>query len=213
MTHSGATAPVQDLVPAFSDDLSDEPTKTRILDAAHECFMQLGIRKTTLHTVARVADVSRGTVYRYFADREALIDATIEHRSRKYYTDAAAAMDRRDSLPEQIGAFAEVISRNVSDFHDNRLVDGEHRLMRLSASDRAGALRRMSHFLVAYVVAAKQRGEVDPGVDDREAAEYLARLLMSITTTPVSSSFDVRKPATVGRFMQRYAVSGLGLRL
>jgi AcrR family transcriptional regulator len=63
------------------EDIEHEPTKRKILEAAHECFLQLGIGKTTLQNVARAADVSRGTVYRYFADREELIDATIEHRS------------------------------------------------------------------------------------------------------------------------------------
>lgn len=206
MTRRASTLPLNE---AVLDDELEEPTKTRILEAAHECFMQLGIRKTTLHTVARVAEVSRGTVYRYFADREELIDATIEHRAHKYYSDAADAMAGQATLPEQVGAFAEVISRNVSDFHDHRLLDGEQRLMRLSASDKAGALRRMSHFLVPYVQAAKERGEVGADVDDREGAEHLARLLMSITTTPVSSAFDVRRPASVRAFMSRYAVQGL----
>src|SRR4051794_11196195 len=91
------------------DEFEEEPTKLKILEAAHKCFMQLGVAKTTLHDVARVAEVSRGTVYRYFNDREDLIDATIEHRSRRYYSSAAAAMAERATLPEQIGAFGEVI--------------------------------------------------------------------------------------------------------
>jgi len=200
----------QELVPGWPADGPEEPTKTKILEAALDCLMQLGVRKTTLHDVARMAKVSRGTVYRYFSDREALIDATIEHRSRKYYTQAAVAMAKRMTLPEQIAAFSEVISRNVADFRSNRLLEGDQRLMRLSATDRAGALRRMSHFLVSYVDDAQRRGEVSADLDSREGAEYLARLLMSITTTPVSSGFDIRRPATVGAFMERYAVFGLG---
>jgi AcrR family transcriptional regulator len=190
-------------------DVAEEPTKHKILEAAHKCFMQLGISRTTLHDVARVAEVSRGTVYRYFTDREELIDATIEHRSRKYYSSAAAAMAARSTLRAQIGAFGEVVSRHVLDFQSNRLLDGDQRLMRLSASDHEGALRRMSHFLLPYVQEAKARGEV-PDVDEAEATEYIARLLMSITTTPVSTSFNIKRPASVGAFMERYAVFGVG---
>lgn len=172
--------------------------------------MQLSIQKTTLHDVARVADVSRGTVYRYFSDREELIDATIEHRSRQYYSTAAAAMSTCTTLAAQMGAFGEVISRHVADFQSNRLLSGDQRLMRLSASDPEGALRRMSHFLLPYLRDAKERGEIADSVDEGGATEYLARLLMSVTTMPSSASFNVRRPATVRAFMERFAVFGLG---
>ena len=78
-------------------------------------------------------------------------------------------MDAYDTLAEQVGAFGEVVGRNVADFSRHRLRDDESMFMRLSASDRDGALRRMSHFLVPYVEAAKSRGEVREDVDPDEA--------------------------------------------
>lgn len=188
---------------------TDDSTRTRILQAALECFMQLGISRTSLHDVARHAQVSRGTVYRYFSERQELIDATIELRGQRYYQEAAAKMDVHDTLAEQVGAFGEIVGRNVADFSRHRLRDDESMFMRLSASDRDGALRRMSHFLVPYVEAAKARGEVRRDVDPEEAAEWLARMLMSVTAMQSSSVFDVRKPKSVGRFMATYGVAGL----
>ena len=114
----------------------DDSTRTKILKAALECFMQLGISRTSLHDVARHAQVSRGTVYRYFSERQELIDATIELRAQKYYDEAAKKMDAFDTLSEQIGAFGEVVGRNVADYVRHRLRDDDSMLMRLSASDR-----------------------------------------------------------------------------
>ena len=188
---------------------ADDSTRTRILQAALECFMQLGISRTSLHDVARHAQVSRGTVYRYFSERQELIDATIELRGQQYYQEAAAKMDAYDTLAEQVGAFGEVVGRNVADFSRHRLRDDESMFMRLSASDRDGALRRMSHFLVPYVEAAKSRSEVRKDVDPDEAAEWLARMLMSVTAMQSSSVFDVRRPKSVGQFMATYGVAGL----
>src|SRR3979411_2120430 len=156
---------------------TDASTRTRILQAALECFMQIGISRTSLHDVARHAQVSRGTVYRYFSERQELIDAAIELRGQRYYQEAATKMDAYDTLAEQVGAFGETVGRNVADFSRNRLRDDESMFMRLSASDRDGALRRMSHFLVPYVEAAKARGEVRKDVDPEEGAEWLARML------------------------------------
>ena len=171
--------------------------------------MQLGISRTSLHDVARHTQVSRGTVYRYFSERQELIDATIELRGQRYYQEAAAKMDVFDTLAEQVGAFGEVVARNVADFSRHRLRDDESMFMRLSASDRDGALRRMSHFLLSYVEAAKARGEVRRNVDPEEAAEWLARMLMSVTAMQSSSVFDVRRPKSVGAFMATYGVAGL----
>ncbi|MGX6510943.1 TetR/AcrR family transcriptional regulator [Rhodococcus sp. SJ-2] len=53
-----------------------------ILVAAESCFEQFGITKTTMADVARAANMSRATVYRYFSDRESLITASIVRRAR-----------------------------------------------------------------------------------------------------------------------------------
>ena len=50
-------------------------TRLRILEAAVACFTQFGNERTTLNDVARVASVTRQTIYRYFPDRAALLEA------------------------------------------------------------------------------------------------------------------------------------------
>ncbi len=51
-------------------------TEEKILDAAERCFEQFGIAKTTIKDVANAAGVSPMTIYRKFADRDALFSAT-----------------------------------------------------------------------------------------------------------------------------------------
>jgi AcrR family transcriptional regulator len=186
-----------------------DATRTRILEAALECFGQLGIAKTNLQDVARAAGISRGTVYRYFPERRALIDAAIEHRAESYYALAATRMAAQKTLAGQLGALGEVFAESVTGIQDHRLGPDDMALMRLSGEDRAGALGRMARFLVPYIQTAKSRGEVRTNIDVREASEWVARVLMSITTTPASSAFDVHDPKSVSRFMRRYAVNGL----
>lgn len=186
-----------------------DATRTKILEAALECFGQLGIAKTNLQDVARAAGISRGTVYRYFPERRALIDAAIEHRAESYYAMAATRMAAQKTLAGQLGALGEVFAESVTGIQDHRLGPDDMALMRLSGEDRAGALLRMARFLVPYLQTAKTRGEVRGNVDVHEASEWIARVLMSITTTPTSDAFDVHDPKTVSRFMRRYAVGGL----
>jgi AcrR family transcriptional regulator len=188
----------------------EEQRKAQILEAAMQCFVQLGISKTSVQDVARMARVSRGTVYRYFEDRQRLIDAAIEFGSRQYYDDAAKAMASKPTLAAQAAAFAEVAARMIAEHRTrNRLAEGDEALLHRYAADTEGTLRRTTSFLLPYVEAAKERGEVGRDVDPKQAAEGLARLIMSITTTQVAVSFDMSKPKAVARFFEQFAVNGL----
>lgn len=51
------------------------PAADPLLDAARECVLAVGVRRTTLTDVARRAGVSRMTVYRRFPDVTALLQA------------------------------------------------------------------------------------------------------------------------------------------
>ena len=190
----------------------DDSTRTRILDAALQCFMQLGIDKTSLLDVARTADLSRGTVYRYFDDRQALVDATVIYNTENYYAEAVSAMSSYPTLVEQIGAFAEVFARNIGNYRRNWMVNDDRELLRLIATDRDGGLRRMSNFIAPYVEASKERGEISSSTDAREAGEWIARMFMSLTVMPNSAAFDPRKPRSFRVFLERYVVDGLAPR-
>jgi len=54
------------------------PRPARILDAASRCFSQKGFQNTTIIDVAAAAGVSRPLVYKYFGDKDRLIDSVIQ---------------------------------------------------------------------------------------------------------------------------------------
>ena len=60
-----------------------ELTRTSILDAAVDCFYELGYRNTTTEHVSRKAGVSRGAMLHHFPTRLDLIKATVLHLNRK----------------------------------------------------------------------------------------------------------------------------------
>ena len=60
-----------------------ELTRTSILDAAVDCFYELGYRTTTTEHVSNRAGVSRGAMLHHFPTRLHLIKATVLHLNRK----------------------------------------------------------------------------------------------------------------------------------
>lgn len=184
--------------------------RDQILEAANECFTQLGIQRTSVQDVARMANVSRGTVYRYFEDRSVLIQAAIEFGAQRFYQEVAKAMAKKRTLAEQLGAMAEVHAIILLDHRTrNRLMADDSELMRHMVSDGDSAVRRTTAFLVPYVEDAQKRGEVGAGIDVRAASEWLARIIYSFSTVNQAQTFDMSKPETVRRYVETFAVNGL----
>lgn len=63
-----------------------ENTRTSILDAALDCFYDLGYAKTTTEQVAKGAGVSRGAMLHHFPSRADLIGAAVNHLNQKRLT-------------------------------------------------------------------------------------------------------------------------------
>ncbi|OCB25169.1 TetR family transcriptional regulator, partial [Mycobacterium malmoense] len=197
--------------PAPADLASDGEFDRRdqILEAANECFTQLGIQRTSVQDVARTANVSRGTVYRYFEDRNVLIDAAIEFGAQRFYREVAAAMAGKTTLAEQLGAMAETHAKILLDHRTrNRLMADDAELMRHMVADGDAAVRRTTKFLEPYVRDAQKRGEVGVGVDVTAGSEWLARIIYSFSTVNQGLTFDMTKPATVRRYVEKFAING-----
>lgn len=188
----------------------DFDRRDQILDAANECFTQLGIQRTSVQDVARMAKVSRGTIYRYFEDRDVLIEAAIEHGAQRFYRDVAAAMENKTTLAEKLGAMAETHAKILLEHRTrNRLMADDAELMRHMVSDGDSAVRRTTKFLEPYVRDAQKRGEVGAGVNVTAASEWLARIIYSFSTVNQGLSFDMTKPKTVRDYVEKFAINGL----
>ncbi len=81
--------------------VADRDHETRLADQADRavealltCVARQGVRKTTLDDVAREAGCSRATLYRYFASKQAVLDAALHTEALRItaaLADAAAA--------------------------------------------------------------------------------------------------------------------------
>src|SRR5437773_10393963 len=63
-----------------------EPTRDRrahILDAALVCFAKRGFHQTSMHDISAEAGISVGLIYRYFANKEAVIAAMAERHKNE----------------------------------------------------------------------------------------------------------------------------------
>src|ERR1700732_2056325 len=82
-----------------------------LIGEACACFRKQGQPKTTIVDISRAAGVSRSTVYEYFRDKSAIVEACAEHFSQRFYREMAKAMGQRDSLEEKFTRAAVFVIR------------------------------------------------------------------------------------------------------
>ena len=73
-----------------------EATHASLLDAAEQVFAAEGVQGSRMEDVAAAAGVAVGTLYNYFADRSALLEALLEARADELLTGIDAVLAERD---------------------------------------------------------------------------------------------------------------------
>src|SRR5947207_3904246 len=72
-------------------------TRTRILDAAEELFMQHGFEGTSMRTLTAQASVNLAAVNYHFGSKDALIEAVFRRRLDPMNTARIAELDRLEA--------------------------------------------------------------------------------------------------------------------
>jgi AcrR family transcriptional regulator len=181
-------------------------TRDVIINAAWACFRQYGQRKTTIIDIARASNMSRSTVYEYFADKSAIVEATAEHFSQRFYREMAAAMDAGTSLEDKLSRAAVFVTRARRILASEMYFDADEASLMLT-KNAAGLLHDCSDFLSPYLAAAKLTGEARKDLDVAVAGEWFARMLFSLFTTP-SSILDTSDDEAVDSFVRVHVVRG-----
>ncbi|WP_319435832.1 TetR/AcrR family transcriptional regulator [Mycobacterium sp. RTGN5] len=189
-------------------DATVTDTHDVIVEAALACFRHHGMRKTTIVHIARAAGVSRSTFYEYFRDKAAIVEATAEHTSQRFYSELAKSMAGGSSLEEKLSRAAATVTHARQIVEPERYFDADEVSVMLTR-DAAVLLLECTQFLAPYIAAAKLTGEVRKDVDVQAAGEWCARILISLFNTP-SSSLDMSNPNVASEFVRAHLVRGLG---
>lgn len=181
-------------------------TRDLIIASAYACFRKHGLHKTTIVDIALLAKVSRSTVYEYFRDKSALVEACAEHASERFYREMARAMDRGASLEDKFSRAAVFVTQARRIIASEKYFD-EEEVSLLLTKDAALLLRECGEFLAPYLAAAKLTGEVRKDLDVVLAGEWFGRMLFSLFTTP-SSTLAMDDPDAVAEFVRAHVVRG-----
>lgn len=183
--------------------------RERLVDAAESCLDRFGLAKTTLEDVATEAQVSRATIYRYFANRDELVLAVVlreldrshDHSLNDFIAGVTTPAEAATAMVESAAYLLETIRGNPK---------LQIFLNREGAATVAGASEALftaiAEQLRPYLEPLQELGVIRPEIDLSEASEWILRSILSLLTVegPVP-----RRPDDERRFLATFLAPAL----
>lgn len=199
---------------ASTDAASAAGTKTvreRLIDAAEACLRAKGIRATTVSEVAEAAGVSRGWLYRHYPDKASLLGAAIVRLNEVFWGESNRTLSAITGFEEQL-AVGVRLGRSAYETPGALVMqlrrDEPEEFAACAGAGVQGLVPDLGRFWRPYLAAARDRGEIHPDTELDEAAEWVARVQISLGTVP-GDTLDPDDHDAVLRYMRRYVLPGL----
>lgn len=159
--------------------------REQLLAAAARRFVETGIRRTTMEDVAREAGAGKATLYRHFANKDAVIDALLSREAQRFEREIDEAAAAHSSASARLeAAFLVGIAFFVEHPVLTRGRDEEPTLLLPRVTSDGGplvvrGLERFSALIEEGVASGEFRR-----LDARAAAEVIMRLILSYFAFP-----------------------------
>lgn len=150
----------------------------RILDAAKTCFVRHGFQGASMQQVCAEAGMSPGALYRYFASKEAIIEAICEADRRE----DAGLFETVLSNPDVVEGVVAGAMAHIRHVHERKLaplfaeICAESMRNGVIESTCRRNMEQVQAMFRDYLAAARARGEIDPPVE----IEVVVSALMAI---------------------------------
>ncbi len=157
--------------------------RDRLLDAAESCFGRFGISKTTVEDVAKQARVSRATVYRYFAGRDAVVSGVILRETERYLERVRPRVESQPDLASAILEFVEVTLRAaVRDETVGLLFTSDDGLNSVGIIE--GTSVALFEMVTEFLRPSFEKWSAEhlPGLPIEDASEWILRAILSLLT-------------------------------
>lgn len=179
-----------------------DDTERQIMDAALELFLTFGLRRTTLGQIAKRAGVGRPTLYRRFADKDAVIQAVLLREAQRQIHDIWEQVKNIES-PEDALVAAFVSGIRAFNAHPLvvRLMATEPEAILPYLTIKAAPFMNLAHALMTDAARVLQQAGHFPGMDVAYLLEVLGRLFASLLVTP-TQLVDIEDEDKLQRFAE-----------
>jgi AcrR family transcriptional regulator len=156
-----------------------------LLAAAARRFVARGIRRTTMEDIAKEAHAGKATLYRHFANKDAVIDALLEREAERFERLLERAAADHDAAPDRIeAAFLAGVRFFVEHPVMTRGRDEEPGVLLPRITANGGPLVQRGFALFTRLIEEGVASGTLRRVDPPAAAEVIVRLTLSYFSFP-----------------------------
>jgi AcrR family transcriptional regulator len=189
-----------------------EPADLRdpVLAGAYACIADHGLAKVTLDDVAKASGVSRATIYRLFpGGRDQLLRETVGWEMNRFFAALADAVADAPDLPRRLETALTFAHRAVRDHAvlQKTLAQEPGALLPLMTVEQHRVIRYISDYLGPVLATEEAAGRLRPGVDVDHAADFLARMGLSLIGSP--GRWDLEDPDAVRTLVRTELLAGI----
>lgn len=185
-----------------------DPMVIRILDAAVQCIERFGVRRTSMGEVARVGKISRGSIYRHFADKQALVDGVFTRQRENFLNRTEASLEQQPSLVDKVTLAVMTGRKDSAEGLFARLAETEPETVAMLYLN-PDFYSRSIDFWPPHIRLAKESGEISPDVDEALATDLIMRIAVSLAMFP-QMGVALNTRAKMRDYLEQIILSGLG---
>ena len=167
-----------------------EQTRARIITAAMRCVAEAGHARATIREIARAADMTSGSLYHYFPNKDELLEATVSEMDRIALPRLRTAAARADNVIDRLAAVLDESGRLMGDYphlaafeRAMRVAGHEHRRRDRRTHPGPKALRDV---ITEIVGNAHTQRSLPADTDPRAAANAIHALARGLTERAAS---------------------------
>lgn len=162
--------------------MQQKPARVRIVDAAHDLMLNIGLARTTTKQIAKEAGCSEAALYKYFANKEELFMAVLNERLPKLGSllgrlltegpdnpDRTVEQNLTDIAREAALFYEQTFPMAASLYAEPQLKRRHEEVMR----ELGTGPHRPIEGLDAYLRAEQRAGRISPTADTYAAASLL----------------------------------------
>jgi AcrR family transcriptional regulator len=173
-------------------------SRNRVCAGAYECIARFGLQKTTVDDVARASGVSRATIYRMVpGGRDQVLRETVGWEMNRFFASLAEAVADASDLETRLERALVFAHRAVVEHAvlQKILTTEPEALLPLMTIEQHRVLGYIVEYLRPLLVVEREARRLRAGVDVDLAADYLARMVLSLIGSP--GRWDLTDPVEV----------------
>jgi AcrR family transcriptional regulator len=185
-----------------------DPMVARILDAGEQCIHRFGIRRTSMGEVARVGKLSRGSIYRHFSAKEALIEGIIRRRQEAFLNRTEALLEKETKLVDKLTLAVLAGRKDMQEGIFAALAEVEPETLAMMFLDPRFYERSVS-FWPPHVRLAQELGELAQDLDVKFVTDFIVRLAVSLVMFP-TIEVDLQSRKSLQAYLRQALRMGRG---